>query len=125
MEVSKEKRLVIAAVDDLFFAAKIRATAEALGVALRVVKSRAEAVRAARDEQPDLIVVDLHAERCEPVELARELKADEPLRSVPLVGFFSHVHTALKAEAEAAGFDRVLPRSAFTKRLAEILQGQD
>ncbi len=122
--MNKDKRLVIAAVDDLFFAVKIRATAEALGVALRIVKSRAEAVRAIHDEPPDLIVVDLHAQKCEPFELARELKEDEHLRDVPLVGFFSHVHTALKAEAESAGFDRVLPRSAFTNRLAEILQGQ-
>ena len=120
----KDKRLVIAAVDDLFFAAKIRAAAEALGVALRLAKSREEVVRTARAEQPDLIIVDLHAQRCEPVELARELKQNERLRAVPLVGFFSHVQTALKKEAETAGFDRVLPRSAFTNQLAEILQGE-
>ena len=123
MEVNKDRRRVVAAVDDLFFAAKIRATAEALGVALGIVKSRAEAMRVMRDVGPDLIIVDLHAQQCEPFELAREIKDDESLRAVPLLGFFSHVQTALKAEAESAGFDRVLPRSAFTNQLAEILKG--
>ena len=49
------------------------------------------------------------------------MKVDERLRAVPLVGFFSHVQTALRRRAEEAGYDRVMPRSAFTKHLAEIL----
>jgi hypothetical protein len=55
--------------------------------------------------------------------LARELKSDEQLRSIPLIGFFSHVETELQRSAQAAGFDRVMPRSAFTSNLAEILAG--
>jgi len=33
------------------------------------------------------------------------------------------VQVELQKAAQAAGFDRVLPRSAFTKNLAQILQG--
>jgi len=43
---------------------------------------------------------------------------------VPVVGFFSHVQTELQRRAEEAGFDHVLTRSAFTKRLPEILSGE-
>jgi hypothetical protein len=48
---------------------------------------------------------------------------DESLRAVPLLGFFSHVQTELQQRAKEAGFDRVMPRSAFSKNLAEILGG--
>jgi hypothetical protein len=34
------------------------------------------------------------------------------------------VQTALQQRAEESGFDRVMPRSVFTKRLAEILEGK-
>jgi len=51
------------------------------------------------------------------------LKGDEALSAVPLLGFFSHVQTELQQAAKAAGFDRVMPRSAFTKQLSEILAG--
>jgi CheY-like chemotaxis protein len=116
-------RHVLAAVDDLFFAAKIRAVAEHVGVEVRFVKSTDAALEAARAELPTLIIADLHSQRCDPFALAAALKMDERLCDVPLVGFFSHVQTALQQRARESGFDRVMPRSLFTKRLPEILQG--
>jgi PleD family two-component response regulator len=115
---------VLAAVDDMFFASKIRATAQHLGIDVRFARSAAALIEAAREDAPVLIIVDLHAQRCDPFALAQSLKADALLHNLPLIGFFSHVQTALKLRAEAAGFDRVMPRSAFTKHLAEILQAK-
>lgn len=117
-------RTVLAAVDDMFFAAKIRAVAEHSGVAVRFLRSNAGLIEASLKDLPSLIIVDLHSQKFEPVELGRQLKQEEQLRSVPLIGFFSHVETALQQAAEAAGYDRVLPRSAFTNQLPAILSGQ-
>ena len=112
---------VIAVVDDLFFASKIRGTAEQVGTRVRFVRSIADAVAKARDEAPALIIADLNAGCCDVLELARVLKGDESLAGVPLLGFFSHIQTELHQAAIAAGYDRVMPRSAFTKNLAQIL----
>lgn len=117
-------KYVMAAVDDLFFAAKIRAAAEHLGVDVRFVKSAEAALETARADLPALVVADLHSQKCDPLILAEQLKADERLRSVHLIGFFSHVQTALQQRAEQAGFDRVVPRSFFNKHLPEILECQ-
>lgn len=117
-------RKIIAAVDDIFFASKIRAVAEHLGLTVQFVKSVPAAIEAVRQEIPSLIVADLHSQRCQPLELARELKADDELRSIPIIGFFSHVETALQITAQAAGYDRVMPRSAFSNNLARILNGE-
>lgn len=116
-------RKIIAAVDDMFFASKIRAVAEHLGLTVQFVKSVPAAIEAIRQERPALIVADLHSQRCQPLELARELKADAALRTIPIIGFFSHVETALQAAAQEAGYDRVMPRSAFSNNLAQILSG--
>lgn len=118
------KRWVLVLVDDLFFAAKIRTTAEHLGIMVVFPRSREAFDEAWKQHAPALVVVDLHLQREDPFLLASSLKADERLRETPLVGFFSHVQVELQRRAEEAGFDRVLPRSAFTKRLPEILQGQ-
>jgi len=117
-------RTVIAVVDDLFFASKIRGTAEQLGVAVKFARTAEALAEAARRDLPSLIICDLHSQRVDPNELAKQLKADDQLRSIPLLGFFSHVQTELQREAEQAGFDQVLPRSAFTKHLSEILSGE-
>jgi PleD family two-component response regulator len=121
-ESKMTERAIIIAVDDMFFAAKIRATAEALNVPLLFARKAEEVMKAARQGNPALIILDLHAQRLDPFQLARELKADENLRHVRLLGFFSHVQTELERKARDAGFEQVMPRSAFSKRLAEILQ---
>jgi len=116
-------RIVIAVVDDLFFASKIRGTGEQVGVTVRFVRSADALAEAARRDRPALIICDLHSQKIDPNELAKQLKADEQLSSIPLLGFFSHVQVELKQQAEQSGFDRVLPRSAFNAQLIQILKG--
>lgn len=118
-------RTILAAVDDMFFAAKIRATAEALGVTLKFHRRLEGLVEAASGQSPDLIIVDLHNEKLDPIELARVLKADEGSRTIPLLGFFSHVQTELQRAAVEAGYDQVMPRSVFSRDLAQILNPRE
>lgn len=115
---------MLAAVDDMFFASKIRATAEQLGREVRFAKSAVDALEKARSESPALIIADLHSTKCDPFDVARQIKADENLHGTPLIGFFSHVQTELQRRAELSGFDRVMPRSVFSKNLPEILAGK-
>jgi CheY-like chemotaxis protein len=118
-------RNIIAIVDDLFFAAKIRGTAEQAGVSVAFPRSADGAAEIINREPPALIICDLHAQRIDPIDLAKKLKAAAETRSVPLLGFFSHVQVQLKREAEQAGFDRVIPRSVFASSLVQILTGSD
>jgi CheY-like chemotaxis protein len=115
---------VTAVVDDMFFASKIRATAEEMKLTVRFFRNADALLEAARAELPSLVIADLHTQKCDPFSLAAQLKADEQLRVIPVLGFFSHVQTDLQQKAVQAGFDRVLPRSAFSARLPEILEGK-
>ena len=114
---------IIAVVDDLFFASKIRGTAEQVGTPVQFVRSIPAAIEKARDAAPSLIIADLNASCCDAIELARALKGDDSLTGVPLLGFFSHIQTELQQAAIDAGYDQVIPRSAFTKNLVQILAG--
>jgi len=109
----------------MFFASKIRAVAEAVGTEISSPRSQEAIVSKARATKPRLILVDLHNQRTDPVALARELKADEELRDIKLIGFFSHVQTELQQNALAAGFDQVVPRSVFARDLSNILTSDD
>ena len=110
------KRHVLAVIPDLFFATKVTATARASGVELELVAPQHAATRVA-EVRPALVIVDLHAEGA--VELVAALKAAAP--AVPVVGFFSHVETALRRDALAAGAGAALPRSLFANKLAVLL----
>jgi CheY-like chemotaxis protein len=111
--------VVIVVVDDMFFASKIRAVAEAVDVPISFPRNKDAVIEKAGEAR--LILVDLHHQKIDAVALARELKADEQLRSIPIVGFFSHVEVELQRNALASGFDQVLPRSAFSRDLPKIL----
>ena len=113
--------VIIAVVDDMFFVSKIRAVAEAVGTEISFPRTRETLIQKAREAKPRLIVVDLHSQKFDPAELAAELKADDELRAIPLLGFFSHVQTELQRKALNAGFDQVIPRSAFARDLPKIL----
>jgi DNA-binding NarL/FixJ family response regulator len=108
---------IIAVVDDMFFAAKIRAVAEAVGVEISFPRDLQALIQKTRETKPRLIIVDLHNQKIDSNELARELKSD----GVRLLGFFSHVQTELQRNAMAAGFDQVIPRSVFARDLPTIL----
>ncbi|HEY6245897.1 MAG TPA: hypothetical protein VIX17_18240 [Pyrinomonadaceae bacterium] len=116
-------RRVVAIVDDMFFASKIRATAEAVGVEIAFPRTRESALEKIGQIQPQLIVVDLQNARFDVVEFGSELKANEETQSIPVLGFFSHVEVELQRKAVGAGFDQVVPRSVFARDLAAIIRG--
>lgn len=118
-------RNIIAVVDDIFFAAKIRGTAEQVGVAVAFARSADGVSEIIQQHIPSLIICDLHAQKVNPIDLAKNLKAKDETRDIPILGFFSHVQTDLKRDAQAAGFDRVIPRSVFANSLISILSGTE
>ena len=114
-------RTVVAAVDDMFFASKIRATAEAVGVEISFPRTQEALVQRIKDVKPQLVIVDLHNQRIDAAALAQAMKSDQEISEVQLLGFFSHVEVELQRQALAAGFDQVIPRSIFARDLGAIL----
>ena len=115
---------IVVAVDDMFFAAKILSLAQQLGRQVIRVKSTEELEQELAKEAPALLIIDLNSSRLEPLATIARVKARQLLLSVPIIGFLSHVQTELKRQAEQAGCDLVLPRSAFAQRLSDILSGK-
>jgi CheY-like chemotaxis protein len=113
--------VIIAVVDDMFFRSKIQAVADAVGTQISFPRNKDALIQKAREAKPGLIIVDLHNQKIDSATLATELKSDDELRSIQLLGFFSHVQTELQSNAMAAGFDQVIPRSVFARDLQKIL----
>ncbi len=97
----------------MFFASKIRAVAEAVGVEISFPRTKESLIEKAREAK--LVIVDLHNQKIDPLSLPAEL-AD-----VRLLGFFSHVEVELQRKAVAAGYHQVIPRSVFARDLPQIL----
>ncbi|MGB8476219.1 MAG: hypothetical protein WCE61_19225 [Candidatus Acidiferrum sp.] len=108
---------VVALMDDLFFQMKVAETAKHLGLELKVA-ANGEALLELLELKPSLVIVDLNA-RSQPLAAIERLRAAQ--KDLKVIGFLSHVQRDLAAQAQAAGCNEVMPRSAFTQNLAAIL----
>jgi hypothetical protein len=112
-------------IDDLFFLAKIQETARKLGVKVAFVKNDPESLatltEASEADHPALIVFDLNNANAKPMTLIPKLKTKFK-KTTSIVGFLSHLQGDLKAKAVEAGCDSVMPRSAFSQNLPNLLR---
>jgi CheY-like chemotaxis protein len=114
---------IFAFVDDLFFLAKITETARKLNVKVEFVKTDKEILQRIGqngDQKPSLIIFDLNNPG-KPLSAIARLKS-KLKKKTTVIGFLSHVQGDLKMKAVEAGCDMVLPRSAFSQNLPQLLR---
>jgi len=73
------------------------------------------------EEKPSLIIFDLNNVNAKPLTLIPKLKS-RLKKGTSIIGFLSHVQGDLKQKAHEAGCDMVLPRSAFSQNLPQLLR---
>jgi CheY-like chemotaxis protein len=115
---------IFAFIEDLFFMAKIQETARKLNVRVEFVKSDKDLVEKMQqngDEKPSLIIFDLNNNSVKPLTLIPKLKS-KLKKGTSIIGFLSHVQGDLKQKAHEVGCDMVLPRSAFSQNLPQLLR---
>lgn len=112
-------------IEDLFFLAKIQETAKKLGIKVGFLKNEKDTISkimdASETERPSLIVFDLNNANAKPLTLIPKLKAKFK-KSTSIIGFLSHLQGDLKVKAVEAGCDMVMPRSAFSQNLPNLMR---
>jgi hypothetical protein len=106
---------VVAFVPDLLFGSNVLGALRAAGHDAVLVSD----FDGLRRELPgaQALVVDLTADPAERIELV----SGTPRERVKTLAFYSHVETDVRAQAEQAGFDLVVPRSRMAREGAALL----
>ena len=113
-------------IDDLFFQAKIQETSKKLGIKVEFLKGAdkeviARITDAPEGERPRLLVFDLNNANAKPMTLIPKFKA-KLKKAISIIGFLNHLQGDLKMKAAEAGCDTVMPRSAFSQSLPNLLR---
>lgn len=112
-------------IDDLFFQAKINETSKKLGVKVEFLKGDKDSIvrvtEASEEAWPTLVVFDLNNVNAKPLTLIPKFKAKFK-KATSIVGFLHHLQGDLKLKAIEAGCDTVMPRSAFSQSLPNLLR---
>jgi CheY-like chemotaxis protein len=116
-----EAKRVLAVVNDLFFSVKLSEAAKRAGLALEFVKEPDQVLDKAKT-RPQLIVFDLNFDAAGPLELIGKLKGAPETKPISLIGYLSHLQGELKQQAQEAGCDMVMARSAFSQNMLAIFK---
>jgi len=112
-------------IEDLFLQAKIQENARKLGIKVEFMKGDKDVVsrfaEAPEAERPTLVVFDLNNLNAKPMALIPKLKS-KLKKATSIVGFLNHLQGDLKMKALEAGCDTVMPRSAFSQSLPNLLR---
>jgi hypothetical protein len=90
---------------DLLFGSKLQSALAAAGHEV-----------VAADAPADVLVVDLTADQ-------EERLAQASASGLPTLAFYAHVEQDVRRRAQAAGIDRVVPRSRMAREAAELVEG--
>jgi CheY-like chemotaxis protein len=71
---------------------------------------------------PSLVIMDLAMPEMDGFSAARELKADERTKNVPLVAWSARVFAGDAADLRSAGFDEVLAKPAAPADVIEVVR---
>jgi CheY-like chemotaxis protein len=112
---------ILVVVEDLLFFSKIQQTAKLAGVAVSQA-ARPALTKKLVEDLPSAVILDLNSSSFQPLEVIRTLRAEPNMRHIPVLGFVSHVQSALLAAAREAGCDVVLARSALVRQLPQLLR---
>lgn len=102
--------------DDLIFFSRVSGAARAAGLTVRMVRSAAALLAAARVAAPGGVIVDVHNPGLDLPALLAGLK-DACVAPPRVIAYGSHVEAAVLRAARQAGCDQVLPRSVFVEEL--------
>ena len=119
---SHGKKKILAVVEDLMFTVKISDAAKRAGLDVKFVKSERDVIDKAESEKPLLIILDLNFSAVQPLELISKLKSNGAMKQISVIGYLSHVQGELKQQAQEAGANIVMARSAFSQNLQQILK---
>jgi hypothetical protein len=105
--------------DDLFFWARVHATAKSTGREIRRIGDEAGMEAAFADGGVARVIVDLGTRSIDPETWAARWKSLSP--APELIAYGAHVDERALASARAAGFDQVMPNSRFARDLASFV----
>ena len=81
-----------------------------------------EGVQLAREQQPALVLMDIHLPGINGVEAFRELRADPTTRAIPVVAVTASVMAQERTKVMAAGFDGFQGKPISVRELLETIR---
>lgn len=123
--MAEEAQRIFVVCNDLMFSASIREAGQSPGAVLEFIGSAEKFDEALNHFQAVLFLLDLHHPKmggAASSDLIKKLRSSPRNKGAYAIAWGKHTEPELLKNAEKAGFDKAMPRSAFVKEMPEIVR---
>lgn len=120
--MSDQKKKVLCIEDNSVNMLLVSRIVEAEGHDLIQAEDGNKALNVLSEVVPDIILLDINLPGINGLELARQFKADDRLRPIPLIATTAQVLVGDRERCLEAGCDDYLPKPLDIRRLREVLR---
>jgi CheY-like chemotaxis protein len=92
------------------------------GFSVRVMSSAEDAIRAAAEDIPDIVLMDIQLPGMDGLEATRQLKKNPITAKIPIVAITAHAMTGDEERILAAGCEGYISKPINTRELADTVK---
>jgi len=116
------QKTVLIAVNDIFFYTKVRDALLPHGYALERARTQEEVPAKAASFSPCAMILNMNDEKLNAFEALAQLKAQEQLKTLPVLAFANHEEVDTWKRAKELGVTKIVSRNEFSARTRDLLE---
>ncbi len=114
--------IILVAVNDIFFYAKLRDVLRAGGYTIERARSQDEVQAKAQALRPAALVLNMNDPGLDGLQALAQLKAGSQLPSLPVLAFANHDEVETWQKAKELGVTKIVSRNEFSSRTRELVE---
>lgn len=114
--------IILVAVNDIFFYAKLRDALRAGGYAIERARTQDEVPAKAQALRPAALVLNMNDPGLDGLQALAQLNADAHLPRLPVLAFANHEEVETWQKAKELGVTKIVSRNEFSSRTRELVE---
>ncbi len=116
-----DQKTVLVGVTDIFFYTKVRDALMSKGYKIERARAQEDIAEKASATVPSAFIVNMNDDRLDAFQALETLKADDRMKTIPILAFANHEEVDTFHRAKALGVTKIVSRNEFSSRLKDLV----
>ncbi|NOT22884.1 MAG: histidine kinase [Nitrospiraceae bacterium] len=117
-----DKKTILVGVTDIFFYTKVRDALMSKDYQIERVRAQEDIAEKASAAIPSAFIVNMNDDRLDAFQALETLKADERMKTIPILAFANHEEIDTFHRAKSLGVTKIVSRNEFSSRLKDLIE---
>ena len=117
-----DQKTILVGVTDIFFYTKVRDALMSKGYKIERARAQEDIAEKASAAIPSAFIVNMNDDRLDAFQALETLKADERMKTIPILAFANHEEVDTFHRAKALGVTKIVSRNEFSSRLKDLVE---